>query len=82
MNGCIKLNNVCNRNQYFPSEFSSIQWLYIVLVKIILYKMSRVLYVGFDVVKLDDVVPSSNSKRDPVQFFKQWPELFKSDRVL
>jgi len=47
-------------------------------------EMSRVLYEGFDVlvVELDEVVPSSNSKRDPLEFSKQWPELFKSDRVL
>jgi hypothetical protein len=33
--------------------------------------MSRVLYdEGFDVVELDVVVPSSNSKRDPVQYSK------------
>ena len=29
-----------------------------------------------------EVVASSNSKRDPVQFSKQWPELFKSGWVL
>ena len=33
----------------------SIQWLWLV-------EMSRVLYEGFDVVELDEVVPSSNSK--------------------
>jgi hypothetical protein len=36
----------------------------------------------FDKVKLDEVVPSSNSKRDPVQFSKQWPGLLKIDLVL
>jgi hypothetical protein len=53
----------------------SIQWLWLV-------NMSRVLYEGFDVVELAEVVASSNSKRDPVKFSKQWPELFKSGRVL
>ena len=53
-----------------PVQFS-IQWLWLV-------NMSRVLYEGFDVVELAEVVASSNSKRDPVQ----WPELFKSGRVL
>ena len=44
--------------------------------------MGRILYEGFDVVELAEVVASSNSKRDPVQFSKQWPELFKSGWVL
>ena len=44
--------------------------------------MGRALYdEGFDVVELAEVVVSSNSTRDPVQFSKQWPELFKSGRV-
>ena len=30
---------------------------------------------------LAEVVASSNSKRDSVQFSKQWPELFKSGHV-
>ena len=36
----------------------------------------------FDVVKLAEIVVSSTPERDPVQFSKQWPELFKSDLVL
>ncbi len=36
----------------------------------------------FDVVKLAEIVVSATPKRDPVRFSKQWPELFKSDRVL
>jgi hypothetical protein len=44
--------------------------------------MGRVLYEGFDVGELAEVVASSNSKQDPVQFSKQWPELFKSGRIL
>ena len=40
--------------------------------------MGRILYEGFDVVELAEVVASSNSKRDPVQ----WPELFKSGRAI
>jgi hypothetical protein len=38
--------------------------------------------VEFDVVKLAEIVVSSTPERDPVQFFKQWPEWFKSGRVL
>ena len=39
-------------------------------------------FVEFDVVKLAEIVASSTPERDPVRFSKQWPELFKSDRVL
>jgi hypothetical protein len=37
--------------------------------------------VEFDVVELAEIVVSSTPERDPVRFFKQWPELFKSGRV-
>ena len=30
----------------------------------------------FDVIRLADIVVSSTPERDPVQFSKQWPELF------
>ena len=36
----------------------------------------------FDVIRLADIVVSSTPERDPVQFSKQWSELFKSDLVL
>jgi hypothetical protein len=32
--------------------------------------------VEFDVIRLADIVVSSTPERDPVQFSKQWPELF------
>jgi hypothetical protein len=56
--------NVCHKNQFSPSEFSTMQWLWMV-------EMSRVLYEGYDVVELAEVVAFSNSKRDPAQFCKQ-----------
>jgi hypothetical protein len=39
-------------------------------------------FVEFDVIRLAEIVVSSTPKRDPVQFSKQWPELFKIDLVL
>ena len=62
----------------------SLQWLELVeisrvLLRVLVEKMS---FVEFDVIRLAEMVVSSTPERDPVQFSKQWPELFKIDLVL
>jgi len=62
----------------------SLQWPEMVkMSRVRLRKLvERMAFVEFDVVRLAEIVVSSTPERDPVQFSKQWPELFKSDLVL
>ena len=62
----------------------SLQWLELVEISRVLLRIlaEKMAFVGFDVIRLADIVVSSTPERDPVQFSKQWSELFKSDLVL
>ena len=44
--------------------------------------VERMAFVEIDVTRVSGIVVSSTPERDPAQFSKQWPELFKSGRVL
>ena len=59
-------------------------WLELVEISRVLLRIlvERMAFVEFDVVRLAEIVVSSTPERDPVQFSKQCPELFKSDRIL
>ena len=62
----------------------SLQWPEMVEISRVLLRklVERMAFVEFDVIRLAEIVESSTPRRDPVQFSKQWPELFKSDLVL
>ena len=62
----------------------SLQWLELVEISRVLLRIlaEKMAFVGFDVIRLADIVVSSTPERDPVQFSKQWPALFKTDLVL
>jgi hypothetical protein len=55
----------------------SLQWLELVEISRVLLRIlaEKMAFVGFDVIRLADIVVSSTPERDPVQFSKQWPEL-------
>jgi hypothetical protein len=55
----------------------SLQWLELVEISRVLLRIlaEKMAFVGFDVIRLADIVVSSTPERDPVQFSKQWPVL-------
>ena len=62
----------------------SLQWLELVETSRVLLwiLVERMAFVEIDVTRVSGTVVSSTPERDPVRLSKQWPELFKSGRVL
>ena len=57
----------------------SLQWLELVEISRVLLRIlvERTAFAECDVIKLAEIVVSSTPERGPVQFSKQWPELFE-----
>ena len=76
MDGVVLDETVTSFSKWDPVRFS-LQWLELVEISRVLLRIlaEKMAFVGFDVIRLADIVVSSTPERDPVQFSKQWPVL-------